>query len=138
MGSYHKHLTNASDCFLSHLHHTTLDTIAFWNLQWTTGAMGVLQHRNEFRFFDFVKWLVACNDPLRKVLLKLFLIPRSLLKAASDAGQVNEERHYLTLAWACWSLNAFLMFSDVPSSFLTKSDPLFQSSFFLPDAYAIS
>jgi hypothetical protein len=86
MRSYHEHLANSFDCFLTHLHHTTLDTIAFRNLQWTTRAMCEIHHRNKFRFFDFVKRLVTSNNPLREVLLESFLIPRSLLNVLSDAS----------------------------------------------------
>jgi hypothetical protein len=78
MRSYHEHLTNRFDCFLAHLHHTTLDTLAFRNLQWTTRAMREIHHRDEFRFFDLFKRLIACDNPLCKISLKSFLIPRSL------------------------------------------------------------
>ena len=78
MRSYHEHLTNSFNRFLTHLHHSTLDALAFWNLQCTARAIQEIHHRDEFWFFNLFKWLVASDNPLREMLLEFFLIPRSL------------------------------------------------------------
>jgi len=88
--SYHEHVTNSFNCFLTHLHHMTFDALAFWYLQQTPRAMCEIHHRNEFWFFNLIEWLVACNDPFSQELLKCFLIPWSLLKSLSDASTVHE------------------------------------------------
>jgi hypothetical protein len=66
----------------------TLDTIALWNFQRTTSlrAMCESHQHNKLWLFNFIKRLVASNNPLRKVLLESFLIPRSLLNVSSDAS----------------------------------------------------
>jgi hypothetical protein len=37
--------------------------------------MREVHQRNELGFFHLIKWLVACNNPLGKELLELFLVP---------------------------------------------------------------
>jgi len=41
--------------------------------------VGIFKQPSELGFLDFVKWLVADNNPISKELLKLFLIPVFLL-----------------------------------------------------------
>src|ERR1700679_784770 len=88
--SYHEHVTNSFNCFLTHLHHMTLDALTFWYLQRTPRAMREVHHHNELRFFDLIKWLVAGDNPFHQELLEFFLTPWSLLNALSDASTVNE------------------------------------------------
>jgi hypothetical protein len=59
-----------------------LDPIMFWNIQWTTTVMCKIHHINEFRFLNFIKWLVAGDNPLSEELFELFLIPWTLTIAS--------------------------------------------------------
>jgi hypothetical protein len=61
--SYHEHFTNTLDGVLTHLHHSMLDGLVFWNLQWSPRAMSEIYHCNEFQFFDLFKWQVTGDDP---------------------------------------------------------------------------
>lgn len=138
MRTYREHLTNSFDCLLTHLHHPTLDAVAFRNLQGRPGAMSIIHHRDEFWFVDLVEWLVTCDDPFSQELLELVLVPWTLSNTLSHTSIEMKERVSLTPARACWSSNAFLMFSEEVSSCLVYSVSVLQSNFFLPDAYAIS
>ena len=98
--SYLEHFTDSLNHFLTHLHHTTLDALAFRHLQRATKAMSESHHRNKFGFFDLIKWLVACNNPFREELLKFFLVPWSLLNSTSDTSNQRGDFHLLWPALA--------------------------------------
>jgi hypothetical protein len=63
------------NCIITHLHQTLLDAILFWNLQQTTSVMMcIIHHCDEFRFLDFIKWLVTGDDPFHEKLLEHLLV----------------------------------------------------------------
>lgn len=49
-----------------------------------------IHHRNEFRLFNLIEWLVACDNPFCQELLEFFLTPWSLLNTLSDTSTVNK------------------------------------------------
>jgi len=72
--------------FFAHLYRASLNALATWYLQRTPSTMCEIHHHDEFWPVDFLEWLITCNDPLRKKLFELLLVPRSLLKALLDAS----------------------------------------------------
>jgi hypothetical protein len=72
---YLKHLPRPFDGILAHLHDVRAHGVAARNPEVEGGPMvGVLQKSDKFRFLDFVKGLVASDDPFRKKSIERGLI----------------------------------------------------------------
>ena len=71
---YRKHGFGVFNCIFPKSHDSPMNTILFWKRKFGRILL-ILHHWNKLRFFNLVKRLIACNDPLNERLFKRCLIP---------------------------------------------------------------
>jgi len=130
-----EHMLHSLDQVFTHLHDSFFDCIAMRYLEIWQVVMHIHYQGMKFWFFNHIKRLIRCSNPLCQQFFKVILIPRTLWNISFVVNLKN--KGLTAAALTCFS-NALwiVMFED--SSFCRRSESAPGSRIFFPEVTAIS
>jgi hypothetical protein len=88
-----KHLSGTLYRLITQFHYAPSDAISAWQFEVRSGAVGVLKHVDKLGLFDFIKRLIAGDDPFNEKVLELCMI-KSFLKSHQPWWCPTNSRQY--------------------------------------------